>query len=307
MGKKTETPLVSVLVITYNQEEYIRQTLESIISQQHTYSYEIVITDDCSTDKTQDIINEYTKLYPLLIKSHYNDKNLGLIRNYFSTLLRCSGKYIMQCAGDDWWLPGKVKTQIEFMEKNSDIGMCYGNARTYIQKNKQFSKKIIGEKTETFEKLLNYNGIPALSVCMKMETLKKYILEIKPLDRNWLMEDYPMWIWFSINSKIHFLNISLACYRLVENSVSHSSNLNKIWQFYNSTWEIQNFFSQKYKETAVEKKSNHRIYFSYYATQKNREMALKELNQFYSKSKKEKVLTIIYSSKILFKLYCIFY
>ena len=121
--------MFSVAIITYNQEKYISQTLDSILNQQHDYKYEIVIGEDCSTDKTKQIIEEYVAKYPEIIKPLYNNPNKGLINNYFNVINHCQGKYIMECAGDDYWLPGKVKSQIEFMENNLDVGMCYGKVK----------------------------------------------------------------------------------------------------------------------------------------------------------------------------------
>lgn len=100
--------MFSVAIITYNQEKYISQTLDSILNQEHDYSYEIVIGEDCSTDNTKKVIEEYVQKYPQIIKPLYNVKNKGIINNYYNVIEHCSGKYIMECAGDDYWLPGKM-------------------------------------------------------------------------------------------------------------------------------------------------------------------------------------------------------
>ena len=133
--------MFSILVITYNQEKYIAKTLDSILSQEHDYKYEIVIGEDCSSDGTRAIIEAYANKYPLIIKPIYNNPNLGLIKNYFNTLAQCTGKYIMECAGDDWWLPGKVSFQIDYMEKHPDVGMCYGRAKRFIESKRKYLRK----------------------------------------------------------------------------------------------------------------------------------------------------------------------
>ena len=129
------TPLLSIAIITYNQEKYISQTLDSVLQQEHEYSYEIVIGEDCSSDGTRKIIEDYVEKYPDIIKPLYNIPNKGLIANYFNVLNHCSGKYIMECAGDDYWLPGKVQYQIDYMEKHPDIGMCYSKAKIFDEQN----------------------------------------------------------------------------------------------------------------------------------------------------------------------------
>ena len=198
--------MFSVAIITYNQEKYIAQTLDSILSQEHNYKYEIVIGEDCSSDNTKKIIEEYVAKYPQIIKPIYNNPNKGIIKNYFNVINNCQGKYIMECAGDDYWLPNKVNTQISFMEENKNVGMCYGKALFYENDNKKFQKKKFGTKWVKFNQLIQDNKIPALSVCIKNEIIKKYIKDINPEEKKWLMEDYPLWIWISKNSKIHFIN-----------------------------------------------------------------------------------------------------
>ena len=75
------TPLLSIAIITYNQEKYISQTLDSVLQQEHEYSYEIVIGEDCSFDGTRKIIEDYVEKYPDIIKSLYHNPNKGLIAN----------------------------------------------------------------------------------------------------------------------------------------------------------------------------------------------------------------------------------
>ena len=96
-------PLVSVLVATYNQEKYIAQTLDCILMQQCSFEFEIIIGEDCSTDKTREICLEYQAKYPDQIVLCLNEYNKGLLDNYFDIFLKTKGKYIADCGGDDYW------------------------------------------------------------------------------------------------------------------------------------------------------------------------------------------------------------
>lgn len=234
--------LFSVCIITYNQEKYISQALDSILKQEHSFPYEIVIGDDCSSDNTQHIIKEYAKKYPNIIRPIYNTKNLGIIKNYFNVIEHCSGKYIMECAGDDWWLPGKVKKQIEFMEANPDVGMCYGNVYLSELGNKQ---KVKNQGYTDFKDLVKLNSIPAVTICVKITVIKNYIVQVNPLERNWIMEDYPIWLWISLNGRIAYLNDFFAIYRVVENSISHQSDIFKQAKFIKSEYDVRNYFRKK--------------------------------------------------------------
>lgn len=118
--------LVSVAVITYNMENYLRPLLESILKQKVHFDYEIVIDDDCSPDNSRAIIKEYEKRYPQIIKPCYRDKNVGGSRNMYGVLRRCRGKYIAILEGDDFWeAEDKLQYQVDFLERHTEyIGMC---------------------------------------------------------------------------------------------------------------------------------------------------------------------------------------
>ena len=94
--------MVSIIVITYNQEKTIARTLNSILHQETQYPFEIIIGDDASTDGTRVICEEYRNKYPNIIKLNEYHPNYGVVKNYAEALKRCTGKYIMVCAGDDW-------------------------------------------------------------------------------------------------------------------------------------------------------------------------------------------------------------
>ncbi len=238
--------MFSVEVTTYNQKKYIAQTLQSIIDQNHNYKYEILVSDDCSKDGTQEVIKELHKKYPEIIKPIYNEKNLGAMQNYYQNITRAKGKYIMGCAGDDYWLPGKVETQIAFMENNVSFDVCYGKAELFCAAN----NKIISEVGKNYLKfkdiIIKGNECPALTLCIRRDAFQKYLEEIKPQEKNWLMEDYPFLIYAAYNSRIYFIDQPLAVYRVVENSISHQTNIEKKLKYEHSVYDIKKFFADKY-------------------------------------------------------------
>ena len=120
-----ETPLVSVCMITYNHQDYIRQALDSILSQKMDFPFEIVIGDDGSKDQTGTICAEYVQKHPGRINYLRREPNLGMMPNFISTLQACNGKYIALCEGDDYWTDNsKLKRQVDFMESQPDHSLC---------------------------------------------------------------------------------------------------------------------------------------------------------------------------------------
>lgn len=121
---KESKMLVSVCMITYNHEDYIKQSIEGVLLQKCNFSFELVIGEDCSTDNTRQICEEYSAKYPQ-INLLSSESNLGMMPNFVRTLGACSSKYIALCEGDDYWTdPKKLQKQVDFLETNPAYVLC---------------------------------------------------------------------------------------------------------------------------------------------------------------------------------------
>lgn len=122
-----KTPLVSVCIITYNHELYIRKCLEGVMMQQTDFPFEVIIGEDCSTDRTREVIQEFEAKFPAIIKPIYHESNVGAARNNFEFCFpKFKGKYIAICDGDDYWTdPHKLQKQVDFLEENPGYVMCF--------------------------------------------------------------------------------------------------------------------------------------------------------------------------------------
>lgn len=118
-------PLVSVLLPTFNSERYIRQALDSLLSQSYP-NVELVISDDASSDKTTKILSEYKAQYPKSIKLFFQERNLGVTRNCNFILQRCSGEFILFFAGDDLLYKNCISDSVSAIEKG-DHAMVFHN------------------------------------------------------------------------------------------------------------------------------------------------------------------------------------
>ncbi len=112
-----DKPLLSVALITYNHGPYLRCCLESILSQKTDFPFEIVVGEDCSTDNTREILDEYKARFPEKIRLLYRDKNLGRpTLNVYQTSMACRGEFIAYIEGDDYWTDEtKLHTQVDFL------------------------------------------------------------------------------------------------------------------------------------------------------------------------------------------------
>lgn len=118
---------VSVIVTTYNQEKYIKKTLDSIISQKTNFDFEILVGDDCSKDGTGKIVEEYGKRFPDRIVPIIRPKNLGAFNNNKDLYERAKGEYIALLEGDDYWTDDeKLQKQVEFLDDHADYAAVFG-------------------------------------------------------------------------------------------------------------------------------------------------------------------------------------
>jgi len=119
-------PLVSVRVITYNHVRYIARCIEGLLMQKTDFPFEIIIGEDCSTDGTREIVQEYQTLFPDLIHLITSEQNVGAFNNSIRVSEACRGKYHAFCEGDDFWIdPLKLQRQADFLESHPDYSMCF--------------------------------------------------------------------------------------------------------------------------------------------------------------------------------------
>jgi hypothetical protein len=116
---------LSVAMITYNHERFIGQAIESVLAQQVNFDYEIVIGEDCSTDRTRAIVKDFSRRYPVHIVPLLRERNLGGPGNFIGTLAACRGQYVALLEGDDYWTcTNKLQKQVDFLDSHPDWNIC---------------------------------------------------------------------------------------------------------------------------------------------------------------------------------------
>lgn len=182
------TIMVSVVCITYNQEDTVEVMLESILKQETSFEYEVIIHDDCSKDKTKDIIEQYAKLYPNKIIALFEDENQfskgkDIFHDYVFPVVR--GKYVAFCEGDDYWTDkNKLQKQFDALENNPKCTLCVHDVECV---NKQ------GEKTEEY--------FPGIDLSEGVIRAKEYI-EYEFVKKPWLFQTTSYFVKSDIVKKI---------------------------------------------------------------------------------------------------------
>jgi glycosyltransferase involved in cell wall biosynthesis len=250
--------MVSVFCMVYNHEPYLHNCLEGFLMQKCDFNYQIVIGEDCSSDKSRTIILEYAQKCPEKFKLLLHEKNVGAAENQKLIFENCRGKYIAMCEGDDYWTdPYKLQKQVDFLENNKEYGLVHHEADYFFQKsaksvkNHHQTNKIFPSTGFVFEELLNNNNIYTPTVMFKASLLKHFMGIDENVRNKFLMGDYVMWLEFSQHCKFYYIPESMVTYRVLENSASKSTSYEKDLSFLNSYYDIKLFFMNRYSSKSI--------------------------------------------------------
>jgi len=145
-GRPSDKPLLSVCCIAYNHEKFIAQALDGFLMQKTSFPFEIIVNDDCSTDRTPEILKEYALKHPSLVKPVFQRENqyskgVDVVQ---LVIERASGDYIAFCEGDDYWTsPDKLQRQVEALEADPTLSGCFHPMRVYLEKEGRFRDSLL--------------------------------------------------------------------------------------------------------------------------------------------------------------------
>lgn len=246
--------IVSVSCITFNHAPYIRACLDGFLMQKTSFIFEILIHDDCSTDGTREIIEEYSKKYPDIIfpifqtENQYSKGVRGMMARF--NFPRSRGKYIALCEGDDYWSdPYKLQKQVDFLEANTDFSICFHNMKILNESNPSAIEFTNSKDQESVSSILDLaskgNFMFTASVVFK-----------KPKDGfpNWLTDlpigDYAIHLFNAQFGKIKFLDQVMGVYRIHAGGVWGSFSKEKLYDRWIPMLEqLQDKFSDEVNKT----------------------------------------------------------
>ena len=258
---------VSACIITYNQENFINDCIEGALNQIVDFDYEIIIGDDCSTDKTSEICKNYAQNYPNIIKYYRRDQNLGLSGNWIATLKNCSGNYVALCEGDDYWTnPNKLQLQVDDICNDDSCMFSFHdsvtmNAVDHTSENRVGNKKI--DTKPDFSSVIKQNNIRTETIVFKN------IINWDELPiwfHNTLKIDFAIILLLLKNGYAKFFSKSMSVYRIHNNSLWSSKetlhHYNEDMKFFKNIYNYEN--NIKRKKTINERinfiQANHGIY-----------------------------------------------
>ena len=214
-------PLLSVCLITYKHELYIRQAIESILMQKIDFSWEIIIADDCSPDGTAQIVQEYQMQYPELIRLIKRESNVGPGENFVELLGSAKGKYIAYLEGDDYWTDDKkLQKQFALMESTPEYSMCYHKIKwdfDYPSDNweKLGSESNVGDQFES-----NISDVLKRGWFIRSSSMFFRNIKLPPNFEKLNTGDFPLHVLMAHTGKIRFINEVMGVYRIHQQGIS---------------------------------------------------------------------------------------
>ena len=219
---------VSVIMATYFHEDYVAKALDSVLAQETTLRYEILVGDDASEDRTPDIIREYAAKYPDIIRPVLRKKNMGASRNGWDLRHRARGKYLASLEGDDYWLdPRKMQKQWEFLETHPEYSACCGkclvvdeNGQPDYTRTPQF---VWNKKEFTLDDLADTWDVPS-----QVGTMMQRIYKGDDTDDTIMykahrtVSDKTLALFLLMNGPIYCSNEILSCYRFANQKGNHN-------------------------------------------------------------------------------------
>lgn len=242
---------LSVHLITFNNEKYIEDTIQSILKQKVNFNYEIVVGDDCSTDRTLTLIENYENKHPKVFKVFKNESQLGILRNFKSTLDKCSGDFVFPLAGDDLLKSeSSLQKMVDTISKDASLGFVdCGFDKYYENSNKTIpfaNKKNIEFSELEYKNAILLGEIAPIGICFNRTLLLKYVDFKTYIKNNITIDDYPILVDLVMNTKFERINESLITYRIYDESFSHEKNFEKQYFLTNQMKNIFDYFSKKY-------------------------------------------------------------
>ncbi len=253
-------PLVSVMMITYNHAPFITKAIQGALQQKVNFPFELVIGEDCSTDGTREIVLEYQKKFPDIIRVITSDKNVGAKKNANRTGKACRGKYIAFCEGDDYWHhPYKLQKQTDYLESHPECGLTYSSYDVYHAKVKKLIKDFIKYRKWEMPQNLSISDIVegkdekglGILTCTVMvrRILRDRVREADPYlyqNDQFLMGDTQLWAEIATMADLHYIPESLATHNITDESATRSKDIKKILRFGISRAELGIYLCNKY-------------------------------------------------------------
>lgn len=258
---RSNPPLVSVLLVTYNQELFVRRAIEGVLTQVTDFPVELVIGEDASIDNTRQICEEYAAKFPEKIRLLPKQENLGLNRNFLQTFAACKGKYIAYLEGDDWWIASdKLQKQIDVLEGAGDVVLVHTNFRLFDLESKKYQDRMIRYDGQCIRELQaglsgvlaefrgTFRPMKTSTVCYRRDVMQTILDEDPFLFSNpeFPTQDFQLFQEMSLRGRFAFIDEDTTAI-LLHDSISAARDAKKRAEFRLGFFKIGIYLVDKYR------------------------------------------------------------
>jgi len=219
----TTEPSVTVIALCFNHSRFLHECLNSIAAQTFK-DFQLIVTDDCSKDKSADLIQAWLSTHRPDAIFIRHTQNMGLCKTLNEALSHARGEFISMIATDDAWEPNKIAQQLELMRsQSSNVAVVYADATRMDESGQRLVPDFIEAHTpdctrpsgRIFAELANRNFIPAMATLIRRQA----IIDVGGYDERLTYEDYDMWLRLAARYEFVYCPMALARYRIVATSL----------------------------------------------------------------------------------------
>ena len=283
--------MISIAMTTYNGEKYLREQLDSILTQTYK-NFELIICDDCSKDKTRKILTEYEQK-DNRIKIYFNEENLGFKKNFEKAISFCNGDYIAFCDQDDVW--NSTKLELSLSEIKSYSLLCTNAELTdsnlkplgYTMKDSITIPNFTKDNLEILKNLIHHNFVQGATILAKSVFIKKYL----PIPKDVIFHDWYYAVCAMCENGIKYLDNCTIKYR------QHQSNVTE-----NKKNNLGNLIKPViYDKERILKDTNQKLFFLNFVVSKSKasqsDKYFKECKKYLESLPEKKFYTLIFINK----------
>jgi glycosyltransferase involved in cell wall biosynthesis len=209
-----QTPLLSVCLITYNHEKYIRQAIEGVLRQNVNFDWELIIADDFSTDGTRAILQEYQERNPTRIRLILQEKNVGPAQNWLDLMNAPKSKYIAYFEGDDYWIDeNKLQQQVDFLEQNPTFSLCHSNVEVIDKESITIESHQLKSWNSKFP-ILDYRFAIFTPIAFSCTSVFRNNIDFNRLSKKVKAGDWMLWILLTLKGDAKYFSQKFAIYRM---------------------------------------------------------------------------------------------
>ena len=244
--------IISVIVCTYNQQDTIGRTLDSILMQKCHLPIEIVIGEDGSTDDTLSICKQYQERHPDTIRILENEVNKGFVRNYFDCLRACKGTFIADCAGDDFWIDDQKLEQTSLiLEQDENVGIVHTDWLRYDEETGERTRPKGQSGEVTLEAILTPIERPAIQLCTSLyrnDWIRQAMQDYPQFfdAETYQCEDLQISFFLARMGKVAYLDKPTLAYSCGKSTISNPNSEEKQFLFWANTTRLSYDLAQTF-------------------------------------------------------------